>query len=438
MQAVPSSLPTVRVGKLLTRSLHALLAQALYRIALVWRCALRRTTFVAVTGSHGKTTTMELLAAILRSRGRTIRSTGNANSGLPLTRTLLRVRPWHRFAVIEVGVGAPDEMRRLARLVRPDVAVVLAVLHAHTRAFGDQARHAAEKAVLLDALRPGGVAVLNGDDPLVRAMAVSVRSRVLLFGGSPGLDAWAEAATACWPGRLELTVRTRDGDSCRVRTRLVGTHWSASVAAAITVARDLGVSLAAAAQALETVNPPASRLQPVLLPSGAVILRDDYDGSYPTFQAGLRVLAEARAGRRVAVISDVSDFGSARARKRLAHLGHEAAQAAELVVFFGEGAGHGREGALAAGRAADDARAFGALEDAAAFLRATLRHGDLVLLKGRTSDHAARLFFSQLGPIRCLRPQCEKRITCDACEELGIAAEDRERATVCPPGRAAP
>lgn len=413
--------------------LHALLAQALYRVALVWRRMLLRTTFVAVTGTHGKTTAKELLATILTSHGPTFRSHDNDNSGFPLTRNVLRVRPRHRFAVIEIGVGAPDEMRRLARLVRPDVAVVLAMLGAHTRAFGDRARHAAEKAVLLEALRPGGIAVLNADDPLVRPMAAAVRGRVLLFGTSPGLDVSADDATARWPDRLRFVARTRDGRACHVRTRLVGTHWCTAATAALATAGALGVPLEAGAAALAGMDPFVSRLQPVLLPGGAVVLRDEYDGSYDSFRAAMRVLGESRAERRIAVISDVSDFGSARSRKRLEHLGREAAQAAEVVVFVGAGADHGRQGALASGRPQENAHAFGAIEDAARFLEATLKPGDLALLKGRTSDHVARLFLAQLGPISCWRSTCEKPITCDVCRELGLSATDRARAALPQP-----
>jgi len=411
----------------------AIAAHALYWLACLWRRVLRRTTFVAITGSHGKTTARELLAAALATRGPTLRSRDNTNSGLPLTRNLLRVRPGHRYAVIEVGVGAPGEMRRLARLVAPDVAVVLPVRPAHTTNFADRAAHAAEKAELLAALRPGGIAVLAADDELVRAMAPRVRGRVVQAGSSPGLDVWSEHASGRWPARLELAVRTREGERCVVRTRLVGTHWQEAVTAAIAAARALGVTLPDAGDAVAGVDPFPSRLEPVSLPCGAVVLRDDYDGSFVTFEAAMRVLEESRAARRVAVISDVSDFGNARKRKRLEHLGAAAARAADLAVFVGAGAAHGRAGAVAAGLAPEHARAFAGLEEAAAFLRRTLGAGDLVLLKGRTSDHVARLFLAQLGTVRCWRPSCDRRIACDVCPELGLAAADRAPSAVVPP-----
>lgn len=400
---------------------YVLAAQLLYWTATVWRRLLRRTTFVAVTGTHGKTTTKEMLGTILAARGRTFRSAGNENTGLSLTRNVLRVRPWHRFAVLEVGIGAPGEMRRLARLVQPDVAVVLAVLRAHTRAFADADLQAREKAELLRALRRGGAAVLNAADPRVAAMAGVVQGAIVRFGTSPDLDVWAENVGACWPERLALDVRTADGESCRVVTRLVGPHWAGAAVAALAAGRRLGVPLPVAAVALEAMEPFPGRLQPVALPSGATVLRDDYDGSIDAWEAALGVLACARAPRRIAVVSDVSDFGNAPRRKRLAHLGRAAARSAEVVVFVGEHAAHGRRGALEANHDPACVHACGDLFEAARLLAGMLRPGDLVLVKGRFTDHLGRLPFAMIGSIRCTRSHCDKPLVCEDCAELGFA-----------------
>jgi UDP-N-acetylmuramoyl-tripeptide--D-alanyl-D-alanine ligase len=432
MPRVSSHRAVPRLREIGVRVAYVVAAQTLYWAAVLWRRALIRTTFIAVTGTHAKTTTKEMLAAMLGSQGATFKGSGNENSGLPLTLNVLRVRPWHRFAVIEIGVGAPGEMRRLARLVRPDVAVVLSVLRTHTKAFGDQETHAREKAVLLEELRPGGVAVLNADDPRVAAMADLVRGTVVRSGTSATFDVWVESVAARWPGRLEFDVRTKGGEMCHVRTRLVGAHWCTSAAAALAATRSLGVPLHEAAAALATVEPFLSRMQPTLLPVGAVVLRDEYDGSIDAFEAGLTVLAEAHADRRVAVISDVSDYGSTMRRKRVYNIGKEIARVAEIVVFVGGAARYGKHGALASGLAPENVHAFKELREAADFLRGTLRRGDLVLLKGRVSDHLARLFFAQLGTVRCWISRCDKICLCDACPELGIAPEDRERTTTAP------
>lgn len=250
------------------------LRPALHLLAFLWRRVLIRTTFVAITGSLGKTTTKEMLAAILATRARTFRSWRNQNSGVMVPLNILQVRPWHRFAVLEVAAAAPNTMRNAARLVSPDVALILGVLRTHSTEFRDLDEHAAEKALLLDALRPGGLAVLNGDDPRVAHMAERGRGSVRLVGTSPGHSVWADQIVSRWPGRLELRVHI-GGESCTVQTQLVGTHWTPAVLAALAAAHGLGIGLHEAAGALRRLEPFPARLQPVMLPGGAVVIRDD-------------------------------------------------------------------------------------------------------------------------------------------------------------------
>jgi UDP-N-acetylmuramoyl-tripeptide--D-alanyl-D-alanine ligase len=385
-------------------------------LAFIWRRLLRRTTFIAVTGSVGKTTTKECLGAILAAHFPATRSRANQNGGSRFYLNVLRVRPWHRFAVLEIASAASGTMAPAARVVRPDIAVVLDVLRTHTTAFRTLDDHAAEKAVLLDALRPGGLAVLNGDDPRVAAMARERGCRARIFGTSPGADVRAERVSASWPLRLTFIAHTTRG-SCGVETQLVGAHWVPSVLAAVAVAEECGVALPDIASALRHVEPTPARLSPVQLPGGAVVLRDDYNGSIDTLEPALAVLREASAGRRILVISDFSDVEWNRVH-RLRHLGREAARAADVAVFIGENAAYGRRRAIEAGLPAPAVHAFAGLQEAALFLRSALRPGDLVLLKGRTLDHATRLLFAQLGEVACWKLRCPKQTLCDDCGEL--------------------
>lgn len=394
--------------------------------AWLWRRALRRTTFVAITGSLGKTTTKECLAAILGTRLPTVRTRGNQNSTLGVALNLLRVRPWHRVAVLEVGAATPGQMARSARLVRPDVAVVLNVRRTHTVAYRDLADHAAEKARLLAALAPGGVAVLNGDDPHVAAMASRVPGRGIRIGTSPAFDLWADEVTARWPAGLGFRLHA-EGERHRVRTQLVGTHWLASALAGLAVARQCGVALADGVRALAAARPFTARLEPVRLPGGAVLVRDDYNASVETLDAAVRVLRSATGVRRVLVVSDISDAGGNR-KHRLRHLARVTAGAADVLVIVGESAAFGRREAIRAGLPPAHVHAAATLAEAARLLPAVIEPDDLVLLKGRTTDHVSRLFFAQLGRVDCWRPACPKRIACDECWELGPAGDAAARA----------
>ncbi len=393
-------------------------APLLFLIAAVWRRLLVRTTFIAVTGSLGKTTTTRLLAAILRARARTYHTVGNQNGGVLVAMNVLRVRPWHRYAVIEVGIDKPGSMSKPARAVRPDVVVFVGVCEVHTMGFENREQYTQEKARLLDAMAPGGVAVLNGADPRVAALAGRGGSRTRLFGDRSGFDVWCETIESRWPDRLSFRAH-RGTEALEIRTKLLGSHWMPSLAAAIAAAAELGVPLRQAGAAMERVAPYTARMDPIELPNGVVVIRDEYSSSVTGTEASLRFLREARAGRRVLVIADVSDAGVNR-RQRLRWLASELAGWLDLFVVIGAYSDYGVRRALESGMLPGQARGFETLRQAAEFLKTELRAGDLVLLKGRSTDHATRVLFALCGTVECWDDYCRKTMLCDMCWKLGF------------------
>jgi UDP-N-acetylmuramoyl-tripeptide--D-alanyl-D-alanine ligase len=391
----------------------------LYVLAYVWRHLLFRTTFIAITGSVGKTTAKECMAAILSTQFSTASTLNNQNDRLGVPRTMLRVRPWHRFAVIEMGTDGPGLIRRSAQLVRPHVAVVLTVARSHTKVFSSLEEVAAEKSSLLDAVPPAGLAILNADDSRVWLMASGRRCQVKTFGLSAGQDLWADEVSSTWPETLTFRVHTRSEVEW-VRTKLVGQHWTNSVLAGIAGALACGVSLKAAAAAVANVEPFPARMQPIKLPNGATMIRDELNGSYDTWQAAVKVLGDSQAARRVLVMSDVSDWHkkSMKARDRNKELGRIASRVAEVAIFVGEHAHHAVKAAVAAGMRPDSVHGFTDLLKAAEHLKSELRHGDLVLLRGRATDHLSRICFAQFGEIGCWKTHCGKTIVCDHCDML--------------------
>jgi UDP-N-acetylmuramoyl-tripeptide--D-alanyl-D-alanine ligase len=384
--------------------------------AWLWRRLMWRTTVVAITGSVGKTTARECLAAILAAHAPTLATRHNQNDDTGVPRTLLRLRPWHGFAVIELGTAGPGQMRPNARLVRPDVAVVLAVAPTHTDAFATLDDIAADKGELPAALRPRGLAILNGDDERVRRSAERCRARVETFGRSPGADAWADAVSARWPERLALRVHA-GGEARRIQTRLVGEQWVNGILAAVLAARALGIAPAEAAAALEAVEPFAVRMQPVRLPNGATVIRDEMNSSPETWRAALAVLREASARRRVLVASDLSDVRR-KHRVRYRMLGDYAADSADAALFVGEQARFAVRRAVERGM--DPTLVHGVLDvrAAAEHLAGFLQPGDVALLKGRGVHHLSRALFAQLGEIGCWKTHCRRHIACDTCPEL--------------------
>ena len=242
---------------------------------------LYRTTFVAITGSIGKTTTKECVAGVLSRKDRTAKTRYNRNGSRGVPRTLLTIKRKHRFAVMEVATERPGQLAAAAALVRPKIAIVLTVARTHTDNFKTLEVTAAEKATLLDFVPTDGTAILNAEDPRVLAMASRCRCAVKTFGRSPSADIWAEEISSRWPARLSFRARTAD-ESVWVETKLVGEHWVNSALAALLAGQCCGVSLEQGAEAMRDVQPFFARMQPVAIPCGATVLRDEATASVDT------------------------------------------------------------------------------------------------------------------------------------------------------------
>lgn len=220
------------------------------------------------------------------------------------------------------------------------------------------------------------------------------------------------------PSRLIMRVHA-DGETHAVQTNLVGEHCINSVMAALLTALCCGIDLKAAISAVEQVQPFYGRMQPVLLPSGAIMIRDEYNCAFATLEAALRAFAKFQAARRVLVVSGFSDSAK-NSVARFRELGKMASEVGDLAIFISKHHGHHAvKAAIAAGMKPGCALSFADLFEAANYLKLELRGGDLVLLKGRTTDHLSRLFLAQFGAISCWKTQCSKRIMCDYCAELG-------------------
>ena len=402
----------------------------LHVAAWIWRRLLWRTKFIAITGSLGKTTAKEMLAAMLSARFPTYWTIGNQNGPFYVALNILRVRPWHRYAVIETAGAAPGVMQRSAPMVRPDMALMLTIRRTHSTAFASLDEHAREKVHLIRHTAARGTVLLFEDDPRVSAMEAGPGQGVIRYGVSPAAQFRARNVTGEWPERLSFDLDTESG-SFRVRTQLVGKHWLHAALGALAAGVAAGVPVEAAISAAAEVAPFRGRLQPVLLPNGATVLRDDYNASLDGSDAAFEVMRRARAARRVAVISDLSDFGGNR-KQRLKYIAALLPEIAELAVVIGESADYAVRRAIEAGLPPERVFGFSTLPECAAFLKTALRAGDLVLLKGRTTDHLARVFFAQFARVDCWKTRCPKTMLCDECWELGVDAGAFEQIRLVP------
>ncbi len=420
-----------RAGRLSRLIFNRLRQPFLVPAAYVWRRLLFKTTFIAVAGSAGKTTTKELLFAVLQKHYPTIRSKGTLNDDFGLPVSILTVRPWHRFAVIEIGVSQPGDMTRRARLLNADIALLLDIKGCHINTFRNVEAIAAEKALLLERLGDGCTAVVNLDNPFIAAMLPELTCRIVGFGRDAGADVRLLDAESRWPRRLSLTVEARGGRQ-HIETQLVGTHWANTVLAVLAVAELCAIAAPDARAAIAALPPFWARLQPVTLPCGAVMLRDDWQGAFDTTDAAWKVMREATADRKIVIFSDYSQTNK-KSRVRANHLGNAAAKLADMAIFVGAYAERSSEAAVAAGLDRSAVHPCEDVREASDLLRRVLRRGDLVLLKGPHTHHLSRIHLGLVGPVVCNLQTCDRIRLCDQCPDLGFKWTAERDGLMAPP-----
>lgn len=390
----------------------------------IWRRMMFRTTFIAVTGSLGKTSCKDAIAGVLGARFRIVSSRGNSNHYGGIMKTVLKVRPWHRYAVIEVGIVKPGQMVKFARALRPDVAVWVSVANTHRMYFRTLETTAHEKSRLVEGVRPGGLAILNDDNPYIASYDPPSSIRTIRYGATERSQYRVLEAAGRWPERLSFAIAAAGETSPRMETRFVGTHWTGSLVPAVVAGREAGMSFNEIASALASCEPMKRRMSPVELPNGVTMLRDEVNGSVDTLAAALKVLEEATAGRKMIVFTDVSD-SSQKPRNRVRDVGKTVARFAQSAMFLGEYSEYGARAAVASGMPADQVWHFLNIEDGARQLKESLRPGDLVLLRGRRVDHLARIYHALIEDVTCWRNRCDLRIDCGDCPRLNAGTPRR-------------
>ena len=273
-------------------------------------------TVIAITGSNGKTTTKNMIAAILGSQGPTVAPVDSFNNHVGAPISMLRIDESTRYLVVEMGASHPGEIAHLARIARPDVAVVLKVGLAHVGEFGGIATTAASKAELVTGLDDSAVAILHAGDERVAKMAGLTRAAVRWFGDGPRNDTGLRATNVSTGATGTRFTVVADGSDFEVNLRIAGDHHALNALAALSVATELGIDLAAAITAIESLSR-AERWRMELLPtaSGALVINDAYNASPDSTEAALRTLRQLgrTGGRTIAVLGEMTELGAASA-----------------------------------------------------------------------------------------------------------------------------
>lgn len=333
---------------------------------------------VGITGSVGKTTTKELVAAALGSRFNVFRSVGNLNSEVGLPITLMDLGSEHEVAVLEMGMRALGEIEYLTSIARPDIGIVTNVGPTHLELLGTIANIARAKSELVRSLPPGGAAVLNADDELVAAMAADSPCPVWFYGfGAADRGArWVTVRDLRRDGETgqRFTLVSSEGEAEAFLPAL-GRHIAMGAMAAAAAGLALGISLAEVAAGLATYVPSGSRMR-ILNEGGVRLLDDTYNAAPVSVIAALGVMRQlAGEGRCIAVLGDMFELGAA-AEEGHRQVGEAAGRLADELVAVGDLALHI---AAAGGKAA---RHCAGKPEAIDELKRIVRAGDTVLVKG--------------------------------------------------------
>ncbi len=353
----------------------------LQAVARAWRLRFDPLV-VGITGSVAKTSTKEATAAVLGSAMPTLASEGNQNNEIGLPLTLLRLRPEHRAAVLEMGMYVGGEIATLAALGRPVVGVVTAIAPVHLERAGSIEAITDAKAELVEALPADGSAILNADDPRVRALGDRTAARVLTYGLAPGADVTAEAVVSRGAAGMTFDLVASAPRPARIPVAIgaLGRHsvQNALAAAAVGLVAGLTDTQIAAGLAAPWGTAAPHRGALVIAP-GLTILDDTYNASPPSMLAALEVLSTL-PGRPVAVLGEMRELGALHEDGHY-QVGEAAARVAAELIVVGTRAGAVAAGAMAAGLDPARIHAVADREAALAVLRGILRAGDAVLVK---------------------------------------------------------
>ena len=341
---------------------------------------------IAITGSNGKTSTKDFVAAALGRRFRVTKTEGNFNNHVGLPRTMLNANSDDQIAVWEIGMNHPGEIAALAALAAPDVAIITNVGVAHIEFMGSREAIAQEKGSLAEAIDASGTVILNADDPFSAVIAKRTRARVILAGIQNG-SIHAEDIRQSASGS-EFTILER-AHRCRAQLPVPGLHMVQNALFAVAAARVFASTLEEAAAGLASTPLTKARLQ-IREIHGVQFIDDSYNANPDSMKAALRTLMEVEAdGRRIAVLGQMNELGSESDR------GHrdvgEAAAALGIDQLITVGST-----AAAISRAAHDAglekiAAVDSVEEATELLIDVAARGDLILVKGSRSVQMERV-----------------------------------------------
>ena len=341
--------------------------------------------FVQITGSVGKTTTKEMIAAVLGAKLRVLKTPENFNNDIGAPLTVLGLTAEHQAAVIETGMNHFGEIRYLGQMIRPDIAVITNIGDAHIENLGSRQGILEAKCEIFENLRPGGLAVLNGDDALLRGLDLPFR--VIRCGQTSGCDVRISEIADHGVEGITCTVTTAR-DRYALTIPAPGEHMAYSASMAVAIGEELGLSREEIVRGVAAFEPAGSRMRVLRLRGGRMILDDCYNANPQSVTAALEILAKTACDRKVAVLGDMGELGELTAQAHY-NMGALAAMLGiDFVAAIGEKAVKIADGAAQSGGTAVH---FHTKEEAVQELTCQLEENTAMLVKASHAMHFEQL-----------------------------------------------
>lgn len=394
--------------------------------AWIHRKRLAHVCLIGITGSAGKTSTKDLVQLLLSNFHQVSGTLKSLNIAMAVAETILRIERQDSFCVLEISASKPHALDLPVRLFKPKIGVLTVIGDDHYQAFRGAGIEgiAAEKGKLITGLPRDGTAVLNIDDPRVKAIGERAPCHVIWVGTAEGATIRLLSATSCWPEPLKLMI-TFQGQEYEVLTQLHGTHLALSVLAALGVSIAAGIPLSDAIPILGRATPPEGRMQIVTDDKGVVFIRDDMKAPLWSLQAPLEFLKQAAAPRKIAIIGTISYFSQAKSEVYRS-IAKRLEEYADLIIFVGPDSPFALP--TDENEQHQSLLSFPNIRDASTFLKKELRKGDLVLLKGSNkASHLARLILDRTKDVQCWQQDCGLDIFCIDCKNLYASAPETTR-----------
>lgn len=399
-------------------------------LAKNWLKLFPKVTVIGITGSFGKTNTARAVATVLSGKAPTLQTDLNLDTVYNLPITLLKLRPKHKFLVLEMGVDHKGEMDSYLKLVKPSIGVVTGItpVHSEQELLGSLEGIIEEKGKLLEVLPKDGWAILNRDDENVRQMAKKTKAKIIWYGIEDGADFWAEKIKVDLTGTTFLLhTNYSNNRTLRVKMGLIGKHFVHSALVAAAVGLLCGLNKEEIVSGLNRLETLSGRLSLEEGPKGTLLLDDHLRANPTSTAAGLETLSTiphrarlpARQGRKIAILGEMGELGEY-AQTEHRKIGQKVASLGiDFLVGVGPLQKFTIEEALKNGMKKEHVFWAKDITEAAQILEKIIKKGDLLYLKGSLLRHLERIIYLLQGKtVSCRINSCHFYKSCLACSNL--------------------